>query len=76
MSTKKDAQLKSCELSLIWGKMRTVAQETAPQIAEKLLSRGSEGRAICKILMKGEFNAIKRSFHKRIFTSHKELMSP
>ena len=56
--------------------MRTVAQETAPQIAEKLLSRGSEGRAICKILMKGEFNAIKRSFHKRIFTSHKELMSP
>ena len=33
MSTKKDVQLDSCELSFIWGKMRTVAHETAPQIA-------------------------------------------
>ena len=31
--TKKDAHIESCELSFIWGKMRTVARETAPQIA-------------------------------------------
>ena len=30
--TEKDAQLESCELSLIWGKMRTAAQETACQL--------------------------------------------
>ena len=30
---KKDVQLESCELSFIWGKMRTAAQETASQIA-------------------------------------------
>ena len=33
VSTKKDAQFESCELSLIWGKMRTVAQKAAPQVA-------------------------------------------
>ena len=30
---KKDAQLESCELSFIWGKMRTVAGEATSQIA-------------------------------------------
>ena len=30
---KKKAQCESCELSFIWGKMRTAAQEAAPQIA-------------------------------------------
>ena len=29
----KDAQSKSCELNFLWGKMRTAAWETAPQIA-------------------------------------------
>ena len=33
VSTKKDAQFESCELSLIWGKMRTAGRETAPEIA-------------------------------------------
>ena len=32
-STKKDAQLESCELSFIWGKMRTAARKAASQIA-------------------------------------------
>ena len=35
VSPKRDAQLESCELSFIWGKMRTAAWETAPQIALK-----------------------------------------
>ena len=33
VSTEKDAQLESCKLSFIWGKMRTAAQEAASQIA-------------------------------------------
>ena len=33
MLIKNDAQLQGCELSFIWGKMRTTAQETAPRIA-------------------------------------------
>ena len=39
MLTKKDAQRESCELSFIWGKMKTSAQETAPQIALRDASR-------------------------------------
>ena len=33
MLTKKDAQCESCELSFTGGKMRTAAQEAAPEIA-------------------------------------------
>ena len=33
MSTKKDVQLESCELSFVWGRMRTVAWEAASLIA-------------------------------------------
>ena len=33
VSIKKDAQLESCKLSFIWGKMRTAAREAASQIA-------------------------------------------
>ena len=61
--------------SFIWDKMKTAAQETAPQIAlsdwsKELVEEGN------KILVKGEFNAIKHSFYKRFSASHKELMSP
>ena len=33
LSTKKDAQCESCELSFIWGKTRTAARATACQVA-------------------------------------------
>ena len=33
LTKKKDVQLESCELSFIWGKIRTGALEAAPQIA-------------------------------------------
>ena len=33
LSTIKEAQLESCELSFIWGKMKTAAREIVPQIA-------------------------------------------
>ena len=57
---------------MIWAKMRTAAQETTPQI---LLQTRSGGRSIYKILVKGEFSAIKRLLHKRFSASHKELRS-
>ena len=46
--TKKDAQHEGCELSFIWGKIRTAAQETAPQIALRDCSKATlgEGRYI------------------------------
>ena len=54
---KNDVQLGSCELSFIWGKMRTAAREAASQIALRDCS---------KVLVKGECNAVKHSFYKRI----------
>ena len=74
--TKKEAQLQSCQLSFIWGKMRTAALETAPQRALRLLKRGSQKRSIYKTLVKGEFNAIKRLLYKKFSASHVQLMSP
>ena len=44
--------------------------------SEKLLQKGSRGRSIYKILVKGEFRAIKHSFYKRFSASHEEMMSP
>ena len=44
-----------CLFVSIWGKMRTAAQETVPQIAEKLFHTG-RGKGQCNmILMKGEY---------------------
>ena len=52
--------MRECELNFIWGKMRTAAQERAPQ---KVLRNYSKvvvkGKSIYKISVKEEFNAIK-----------------
>ena len=56
----KGAQSKSCELNFLWGKMRTAAWETAPQVAlRECFKVAGGGRSIQKILVKGEFSAIK-----------------
>ena len=56
MSTKKDAQLERCKLSFIWGKMRTIAQETASQIALRNCSKEVKRKvSIYVILVKGEY---------------------
>ena len=39
---KKNTHCESCELRLIWGKVRTIAQETAPQIALRNCSKEEE----------------------------------
>ena len=76
---KKDVQLENCELSFIWGKMRTAAWEDCiPNSSEKLkwFQRGSGRRSIYQILVKEEFNAIKSLLYKRFSANHEELMSP
>ena len=42
---KNDLQLASCELNFIWGKMRTLAQEPASQIALRDCSKASVGES-------------------------------
>ena len=73
----KDAQHDSCELSFIWGKTRTAAWETAPQIALRDCSKevGGKINTIYNILEKGQFIAIKHLLYKRFSVSHQELMS-
>ena len=44
--------------------------------SERLLKRGSGGRSIYNILVKGEFNEIKHLFYKRVSANDEELMSP
>ena len=41
---KNNAQHENCELRFIWGKMRTVAQETEPQIALRNCSKEVEAK--------------------------------
>ena len=76
LSTIKEAQLGSCELSFIWGKMKTAAQETVPQIALRDCSEEAVGEGQCMILVKGEFNEMELLLYKRFSASHEELMSP
>ena len=45
MSTKKDVQLESCELSFIWGKRRTAALEAASQRALRDCSKVAVGES-------------------------------
>ena len=53
---KKSARRESCKLSFIWGKMRTVARETAFQIALRNCSKEVGGKvSIYVILVKGEY---------------------
>ena len=45
VSTKKDIKLSSCELSFIWGKLRTAVWEAASQIALSDGSRAAVGES-------------------------------
>ena len=44
--------------------------------SERLLPRGSGGKTIYKVLVKGELKTMKHSFYKRLFVSHEDLISP
>ena len=52
----KNTQCKNCQLSFIWGKMRTAAWEIQPQTALRNCSREVRGKdSIHVILVKGEY---------------------
>ena len=48
---KKKAQRESCELSFIWGKMRTIARETASQIALRNCSEEVGGKVSIYVIL-------------------------
>ena len=66
-------KFESCKLSLVWGKMRTAAWET--DSSERLLQRGSGGKLVYKMLVKGKFNKMKCLCYKMFSAGHEELMS-
>ena len=56
LKKKEKTQHDICELKFIWGKMRTIAQETAFQIALRNCSKEVEGKiSIYVILVKEEY---------------------
>ena len=75
LSAKTDAQFERCELSFIWGKMRTAAQETASQRTLRNCSKETVGEGQYVTLVKGEFSAIKHLLYKRFPASREELKS-
>ena len=63
-------------MSFLWGKMRTTALETAPQIALRHCSKEVVGgMSIYMISEKGDFSAIKHLLYERFPDSHRKLMS-
>ena len=68
MLTFKNTQSESCELTFIGGKMRTIAQETAPQIALRNCSKEIEGKVrIYVILLKRVVHVINPIFFAEVF---------
>ena len=61
----KNAQCESCELSFIWGKMRTAARETAPQIALRNSSKevgGKDSKDVIFVYMQSSTHFLVESF--------------
>ena len=75
LSAKTDAQFERCELSFIWDKMRTAAQERASQRTLRNCSKATVGEGQYVTLVKGEFSAIKHLLYKRFPASREELKS-
>ena len=67
----------SWELSFIWGQKKNCSLgDSTSDSFQRLLQRGRGKSKIYKILVKGDFNAIKCLLYKRLSASHEELMSP
>ena len=77
VNLKKNAQWESCELSFIWGSVRTAALEKAPQIALQDCSKEAGGKdSICVILVKGEYTQSRTYFFVESFCwSHEASVS-
>ena len=84
MFTGKRAWHESCELSFIWGKMRTIARETAFQTALRNCSKEVGGKvSIHVILVKAEYMQLSTYFLQKVSAgvvkvtaSHEEQTSP
>ena len=74
VSTEKNAQYENCELSFIWDEMRTIAWETAFQVALKSCSEGQV--RIIYDFREGGVHAIKHTFWEMLAASHEEHLSP
>ena len=61
--TKIDVQLESCELSFIWGKMKTATWGAAPQSALRDCSKAAVGESRYIKFGEGGFNTMKHSFY-------------
>ena len=70
-----DTQLENCELSFIRSKIRTATQETTAQITLRECTKEAVGTSVYKILVKGEFSAVKHLLYKSFSASREELMS-
>ena len=67
----------SWELSFIWGQSKNCSMgDSTSDSSERLLQRGRGKSKMYKILVKGDFSAIKCLLYKRLSASHRELMSP
>ena len=73
---KQDVQLESCELSFIWGKMRTAAWEAASQIALKDCSKAAVGESRYISFGEGGVQYHEALNLQKVFVSHEDLMSP
>ena len=76
LSTEKNAQRENCELSFIWGKMRTIDWETASQIVLRNCSKEvEEERSIYIWFWWRGIRAIRHTFWQKVAASHEEQMS-
>ena len=67
----------SCELSFIWGKMKTIARETAIQIALRSYFKEVWGKvSVYVLLVKGEYMQSNKYFLQKVSASHEESTSP
>ena len=73
---KKNAQLESCELSFIWGKMGTITRERASQIALRNCSKEIRGRSVLYMILVKGVRAVKLTFWQKLAAGHEEHMSP
>ena len=78
LSTEKNAQPESCELSFLWGTRRTIAWETASQIALRTCSEEVTGKVsiIYDFSEGGVVHAVKHTCWQRLAASREEQMYP
>ena len=62
---KKNVQLESCELFYLGQNEDYSPGGSTSHSSERLLQSGDGGKSMYKVLVKGEFNAMKHSFYKK-----------